>query len=283
MMKVTRTVLFTFALLFSSAAVQAQDLPLPSPKAEVKQNVGLTEISVVYHRPGVKDRKIFGDLIPFDKIWRTGANKATAVSFSTPVNIAGNEIPAGTYSLFTIPGKKEWKVILNSETELWGTGNYEEAKNVVEISVKPGKTDHVESFLIWFDAVESGKTHMKMAWERTVITVPIEVDYLEPAVANIDKEIEKTSSTFRLYNNAASFYLDNNLDAAKALEYAKLSVENEKRFWNIKTLSEAYAANGKFDKAIETAEESLRLSQEANYDPYVKMNQENIAKWKKEL
>lgn len=276
---------FIIIALFAAFTVslQAQDLPLPSPKAEVSQNIGLTEISVVYHRPGVKDRTVFGDLVPYGKVWRTGANKATAITFNTPVKIGGELIAAGSYSIFTVPGKKEWKVMLNKETELWGAGKYDEGKNVAEFSVKAEKVQHTENFLIWFDAVTSGQGVLKLAWEKTGISIPLEVEYLEPSVENIKSEIEKLSSVFRVYNNAASFYLDNNLNPEKALEYAKLSVENEKRFWNVKTLAEAYAANGNFEKAIETAEESKRLSEEANYAPYVKANEKSIEKWKKEL
>lgn len=266
-----------------SVTLNAQDLPLPSPKAEVAQTIGLTNISVIYHRPGVKDRAVFGELVPYGKVWRTGANKATAITFNTPVKFAGQVVAAGSYSIFTVPGKKEWKVMLNEETELWGAGDYDASKNIVEFTVPIEKVPHTESFLIWFDAVKSGEGMLKMAWAKTGISIPLEVDYMEPSVENIKNEIEKLSSVFRVYNNAASFYLDNDLEPKKALEYAKLSVENEKRFWNIKTLSEAYAANGNYEKAIETAEESKRLAEEANYAPYVKSNEQNIEKWKKEM
>lgn len=281
-MNKVKMIMIGFIVAFSTT-LNAQELPLPSPKAEVSQTIGLTKINVVYHRPAVKDRKIFGELVPYDKVWRTGANKATSISFNTPVKFAGKVVAPGNYSIFTVPGKKEWKIMLNEETELWGAGDFDESKNVAVFTVAVDKVPHTENFMIWFDAVKSGEGMLKMAWAKTGISIPLEVDYLEPSVANIQNEIKKLSSVFRVYNNAASFYLDNDLEPEKALDFAKLSVENEKRFWNVKTLSEAYAANGNYEKAIETAEESKRLSEEANYAPYVKANEKNIAKWKKEM
>ena len=122
--------------VFSLGLLQAQDLPMPSPAASVKQRVGLTDIEITYSRPGVKDRVIFGDLVPYNEMWRTGANKASAISFSTDVMIMGNELKAGTYAIFTTPGESEWEIIFNNNTEQWGTSAHKDEEDVLKIKVK---------------------------------------------------------------------------------------------------------------------------------------------------
>jgi len=273
-------VLLLVSFLFGMSGAFAQELPAPSPKGTVSQMIGLTNVTVDYSRPGVKGRTIWGDLVPYDNLWRTGANKATAITFDSPVKVNGKEVAAGTYSLFTIPGKDEWTVILNSETELWGTGGYKEENDVARVTAKPQKAPFVESMLFMFDNVKSGSASLSLVWAELQVSVQIETDYVDQALANIDAKIREMNGLFRVYHNAASFYLDNELDTEKALEYARKSVELDTRFWNVKKLSEAHAAAGNYKEAIEMAERSLNMSQEAGNQRYVSMNEENIAKWK---
>lgn len=269
-------------LLFAGTlSLNAQELPQPSPAATSMQRVGLTDVTVTYSRPSVKGREIWGDLVPYDKIWRTGANEATKLTFSTDVMIDGKNVPAGDYSLYTVPGKEKWTVIVNSKTGSWGTDGFDEAMDVARFEVTPEKADNVESMMIYMDNVRSGAVTCYISWAGVKVGFDIEVDFMSVAEANIDAAIKELDRGFRVYNSSASFHLNNEGDVKKALEYAQKSVEMEKRFWNVKTLSEAYAANGDYKMALETAEESLKMSQEAEYDPYIKMNEENIAKWKK--
>lgn len=278
-MKRNLLLILMFVGLFQFSTI-AQDLPQPSPAASVSQTVGLTHFTVTYSRPGVKGRTIFGDLVPYGKLWRTGANKCTVIEFDTDVMVEGNKVPAGKYSLFTIPEKDKWEIILNKNTELWGTGDYKQEEDIVRFFVKPEKTIITESMGFSFENVIKDDAQLVLTWSETLVRINVKVDSKETAMANIEGAIKKAQNEFRTYNKSSEYYLDNGIDAQQALTWAKKSVEMEKRFWNVKTLSEAYAATGDYKMAIKTAEESLKLSEEAKYEPYVKANQENIAKWK---
>ena len=163
-----KSVFTSILALFAFAAI-AQDLPQPSPAASVSQTIGLTEVEVVYSRPGAKGRTIFGDLVPYGEVWRTGANKATAITFSNDVTIDDKKVKAGTYSVFTKPGKKEWTVMFNSETELWGAGNYSSDNDVAVVKVKAAKmADEEESFTIGFTNISDEGADMYMRWENNL-------------------------------------------------------------------------------------------------------------------
>ncbi len=157
--------LLSLALLFVAlATVQsiAQDKKPASPKETVEGSIDGTKVSIVYHRPSAKGRKVMGDLVPFGQVWRTGANDATTITFDKAVSIEGKTLAAGTYSLFTIPGENEWTVIFNSEPKQWGAYKYDEKKDVLRVKVKPGKVDFTETFTISID-----KNGVNMSWENT--------------------------------------------------------------------------------------------------------------------
>lgn len=275
-----KKIVFLLAIYAVGSSLQAQDLPVPSPKSRVEQRVGVTDFAVEYARPSTNGRKIMGELVKYGEVWRTGANKATMIEFSTPAKIGGTQLPAGKYSIFTTPkDENAWMVHINKNTELWGTGDFKESENAASFDVKASKVEHIESMLIYFDNLKKGSANLILAWENTRISIPIEVDYVEMSIANIKNALAAEKVSFRAYINASRFYLDHNLDAAKALEWAKKSVEMEKHFWNLKTLSEAYANVGDYKNAVATAEESKTLSIEAKYDSYIKENEANIAKW----
>ncbi len=275
---------FVFALAAATWSTQAnaQDLPLPSPSAEVEQTIGLTEVEVEYHRPGAKERNVWGDLVPYGKLWRTGANKNTVIEFSTKASIAGQSVEAGKYSLFLNPNENEAELFLNTETEGWGTGKFQDSNTVLSASVEVQQAKgYTETMLFYFDNVTYGTADLILTWADRKIVIPIEVDYVSESLKNIEKAIKEDRENFRVYNNAASFYVDNNLDPAAAVKYARTSVELEEKFWNVKTLSEALAANEEYKEAVKVAEKSLKMSEEAEYEPYIKANTANIEKWKK--
>ena len=279
-MKQTIQSIFTLALSVAALSTIAQELPVPSPYAEVEQVIGLTEVEVEYSRPGQKDRTVWGDLVPYGKMWRAGANKATSIEFSSDVVIGGQEVAEGKYALFITPNEETVEVFINTKTDSWGTGDYNEEENVASFEAEITDTElEAESMLFYFDNVQSGSADLILTWAGKSITMPIEVDFIEASIENIKVAIEEDGENFRVYNNAAGFYLDNGLDAAKALEYAQKSVKMEQKFWNVKTLSEAFAANEDYKNAIKIAKESLKLSEEAEYAPYIKMNKANIEKW----
>ena len=271
---------FAAAFLGLAISVDAQELPVPSPYAEVEQRVGLTDIEVEYSRPGVKGRTIFGDLEPFDQVWRTGANAATKITFSTDVNFGGVDVEKGTYSIVSIPGKSEWKVMLNSDLNVQ-EGSYKAENDVAMITVKGMESDHTESMLFMFDNVKEESVDFIFEWEKSKWIIPIKVNAKDAAIKNIEEKLSEIENAFRPYNSSARYYLDAGLDLEKALMWSKKSVEMDERFWNVYTLSLIYEAMEDKKNAIKTAERSLELAVKAEYQPYIKMNKDNIAKWSK--
>lgn len=268
-------------LFLISVSVNAQDLPAPSPSATVKQRVGLTDVEITYSRPGVKDRVIFGDLVPYNELWRTGANKVSAISFSTDVTIMNNKLPAGTYAIFTIPGESEWTFIFNSNTEQWGTYAHKDEEDVFKVRINPESSEPTESMMFYFDDIRDESATINLQWATTRISIPFTVEVKEDAIKNIDAAIAEAQGTFRVYNNSARYYVDNNLDAAKALEWAKKSVSMEKKFWNLTTLARAQAANKMYKDAIKTAEEAKAMAVEEKNKAYTDQNTKNIETWSK--
>ncbi len=260
--------------------LQAQELPVPSPYAEVMQRIGLTDVKIMYSRPGVKDRTIFGELEAYDEVWRTGANAATKIELSTDATIGGKEVKAGTYSLFTIPGKEQWKVMLNSDTQA-SEGSYKAENNVAEIEVKASSSDMNETMLFYFENVKNDQAELVFEWEKVKWMVPIKVEVEEMAEKNIREKMDEIEKNYRAYNSSARYYYDNDKDLEQALKWAQKSVEIEERFWNVYTLSLIQAKMGKKKEAIATAKKSMELAEKDNYQPYVKMNKENIEKWSK--
>jgi hypothetical protein len=275
-----KTLFLTIAAL-CTVALQAQDLPQPSPKGEVEQVVGLTNIEVEYSRPSAKGRTIFGELVPYGKVWRTGANKATKFETDGTVLFAGEKVAAGEYSLFTIPSEGAWVIILNKNTELWGEGDRKEEEDVLQVKVEAMKCEDTETFTIEFADVKDDKANLVLRWANTKVNVPLEADATEQGIANIKEALSKPDVKSGGYNGAARFSLDRNVMTKEALEWATKSVAMDKKYWNLHTLARAQAANGMTKEAIATANESMKLAQEAGAESYVKMNRDKIAEWTK--
>ena len=258
----------------------AQELPVPSSKAEVQQRVGLTDFTINYSRPNVKEREIFGGLVPYSKVWRAGANMATTIEFNSAVEFDGKKVEAGKYSIFIIPESDSWKIMLNSVWNTSGTGDYDAENDVATLNAKVVNSgSKVESWTIGFDAVVGDNAVLYFSWDGVIVKVPVKASSKDMAEANIKSKLEELDRVYSSYNGIARYYLSEG-NNEEALKYALMSVESAEKFWNVKVLSEAYAANGDYKNAIETAEKSLKMSQEAEYEPYIKMNTENIAKWK---
>jgi hypothetical protein len=277
--------IFAGALVLLVAAAQAQlTTPQPSPTATINQKLGLTDISVTYSRPGAKNRVVFGELVPFGKVWRTGANKATSVTFSTDVNLGGKDVKAGTYSLFTIPNSAEWTVILNSNTELWGAGKYDEAKDVARFTIKPTiLNDIVETFTIDFSHLVGSDGHMNLSWENTRVAIAVKTD----ANGMIEKQIKEIlvdGPSAGTYYNAARFYVENDKDMNQALTWINAAINKRpEAFWYMHYKAKIQAKMGKTKEAIATAEKSLTMAKE-NEDGdygYIANNEKLIAELKK--
>ena len=250
------------AKIATSASI-AQALPTPSPLGKVEQRVGLTDISVEYSRPSMKGRKIFGDLVPYGEVWRTGANRATIISLSSAVVLEGEKLAPGKYALFTLPAEGKWQVILNSDTNLWGAYDRKPDLDVFTVTIAPSSCAATETFTIEFADVKDDKASLILRWESTAVTLHIEADATELAMANIKTALAKPDADYRAYSRSAQFCLDRKMDPAQALEWAVKGVKLQAKYWNTFTLAQAYFATG--DEAVKLAEAEKDSGAVKNY------------------
>ena len=256
--------------------------PQPSPKATVEQRVGLTDISVEYSRPGVKGRAVFGDLVPYGKTWRTGANSNTKVTFSSDVSIDGQTLNAGSYGLYTVPNKNSWEVMFYSESDNSGVPrDWDDTKVVAKTSVEVYSMPmNVETFTITFDDVSGTSAVIGLLWEKTYIGIKFEVPTDKLVSETIDA-VMATSPEAGDYYNAAIYYRQQDLDIKKANEWMEkaMSLTEKPAFWQLRQQSLIYAKMGDTEKAIAVAEKSLELSKKAGNEAYIKMNTQSLAEW----
>ena len=259
--------------------------PQPSPKATVEQRVGLTDVSVEYSRPGVRGRTIFGDLVPFGKTWRTGANSNTKVTFSSDVSIDGQTLNAGSYGLYTVPNENSWEIIFYSESDNSGVPrDWDDTKIVAKTSVEVYSMPmNVETFTITFDDVSSTSAVIGLLWEKTYVGIKFEVPTDKLVSETIDA-VMAASPEAGDYYNAAIYYRQQDLDIKKANEWMEkaMSLTEKPAFWQLRQQSLIYAKMGETEKAIAVAEKSLELSKEAGNEAYIKMNTQSLAEWKTE-
>ena len=256
--------------------------PQPSPKATVEQRVGLTDISVEYSRPGVKGRAVFGDLVPYGKTWRTGANFNTKVTFSSDVSIDGQTLNAGSYGLYTVPNKNSWEVMFYSESDNSGVPrDWDDTKVVAKTSVEVYSMPmNVETFTITFDDVSGTSAVIGLLWEKTYIGIKFEVTTDKLVSETIDA-VMAASPEAGDYYNAAIYYRQQDLDIKKANEWMEkaMSLTEKPAFWQLRQQSLIYAKMGDTEKAIAVAEKSLELSKKAGNEAYIKMNTQSLAEW----
>ena len=259
--------------------------PQPSPKATVEQRVGLTDISIEYSRPGVRGRTIFGDLVPFGKTWRTGANSNTKVTFSSDVSIDGQTLKAGSYGLYTVPNENSWEVMFYSESDNSGVPrDWDNTKVVAKTSVEVYSMPmNVETFTITFDDVSGTSATLGILWEKTYVGIKLEVPTDKLVSETIDA-VMAASPEAGDYYNAAIYYRQQDLDIKKANEWMEkaMSLTEKPAFWQLRQQSLIYAKMGETEKAIAVAEKSLELSKAAGNEAYVKMNTQSLAEWKTE-
>ena len=209
----------TGGLIAQNAPAPKVEFPALSPAATLKQRVGLTNIEVNYSRPSVRGRKIFGGLEPYGSVWRTGANAATRISFSTPVKLNGADLAAGTYELFTIPNPTEWTVIIHKNASEWGAYTYDAKDDVARIAVKPvALAQPVETFTIDINDIRDDSAMLNLSWEKTRVPVKIALDVTSTLVPQIEA-VMSSDATKKPYFQSAMFYLEHNLDLKKAAEW----------------------------------------------------------------
>ena len=258
-----KKILPVVAMALAAFTSNAQELPAASPIGTVKQRIGLTDVEVTYARPSAKGRKVFGQLVEYKKLWRTGANGSTILQFSTDVTLAGQPLSAGKYSVFTIPGEKEWTLILNQSTELWGIDGYDEANDVLRVTLEPRKVPFLETMELAFNQVTMDGAVLQLAWETTAIEIPIVVNTHQKAMDNIERAIEEKPSDARVYRNAASYLNNVDKELPVALGFAERSVQLAPDYWYGHYLyAQLLRKNQREKEAIKSAETALKLGQE---------------------
>jgi hypothetical protein len=279
-----KKIIIALAIIIANFTIEAQvKTPQSSPKANVFQTVGLTDVEVVYSRPAARGRAVFGNLVPFGKLWRTGANENTTISFSDDVIIEGKTLKKGKYALYTIPKIGSWEIIFYNTTNNWGTPeDFTEANVALRTTVKEeALSKAVESFTIGINNLDTNFAYLEMAWENSLVDMKFEVPTQKTAISNIEKALAGPSAGD--YFSAAQYLFQSNGDIAKARAYVDKALEMsiEQPFWYNRLKSLIQAKQGDKKGAIETAKLSLAAAEMAKNQDYVKMNKESIADWSK--
>jgi hypothetical protein len=264
-----------------SLGINAQSLktPQPSTTQTIKQDLGIGSVELSYSRPGMKGRKIFGDLVPFGKVWRTGANSATTLQFSDSVTIGGTRIAPGKYGLLTIPDKDQWTVIISQQTDVTSPAAYQQDKDLARLTVKPvNNTSPVETFTMQFANVKSNSADLQIMWDNTTVNVPITTDVESKVMAQIDNLMNKDNKP---YFQSAMYYMETGKDLNQALAWLDKAIEqNPTAFWVYHQKANALAKLGRKDEAKTTALKSMNLAKEAKNDDYVELNKKLISNLK---
>ncbi|WP_431135404.1 DUF2911 domain-containing protein [Psychroserpens mesophilus] len=278
-----KKLLLVFAVFTMSFSVNAQiETPQPSPFSKMEQKVGLTDVSLEYSRPNMRGRTIFGDLVPYNKLWRTGANKNTMITFSDDVTVEGKTLKAGSYAIFVTPSEKSWDVVFYSDTENWGAPReWDETKVAAKVTAEvyplPMK---IETFTISFDDLASDSAVLGMMWSDVYVGVKFEVPTDKVVTASIDKAMAGPGADD--YYAAARYYLEADKDIKQAVQWIDKAIDmtkDEPRFWWLRQQSLIHAKAGNKDKAIAAAKASMAGAKEAKNDDYVKMNMDSLKEW----
>ena len=270
-------------LLCSGLAVAQIQTPQPSPSTTLEQVVGLTEVKIEYSRPAMRGRTIMGDLVPYGSLWRTGANKNTTLSFSDPVTVGGQALAAGTYALFTRPGKSLWEVFFYTETENWGTPQEWQSKSVAAVIEVPTQSlaEPQESFTISINELTNTGANIHLSWENTRVTLPLEVPTDEKTMASIKETMKGTPKAGDLYQ-AAVYYRESGRDLQTAKKWIAKAIEMDPgKYWMFRQQALILADLNEKEAAIKAAQSSLELAEKAGNQDYVRLNTKAIEEWSK--
>nr|WP_297782807.1 DUF2911 domain-containing protein [uncultured Allomuricauda sp.] len=283
-MKKFALLLFTMATCFSLEA-QIQT-PAPSPFSTLEQKVGLTDVTVKYSRPAMRGRTVFGDLVPYGAIWRTGANQNTVITFSDDVTVKGKELKAGSYAIYTRPDEAVWEVFFYTDTENWGNPQeWDASKVAATVKVETMEIPMpIESFTITVDDLHNNGATLGIMWENTYVGVDFVVPTVDKAIRSIEETMaNKEDLTANDYYAAGSYYFAEGMNMEQAKEWVDKAVEMDggKAYWMMRTQSLIYAKMGDKKAAIEAAKRSLAAAQAAGNPDYVKMNKDSLKEWAK--
>ena len=277
-----KKILIALAIILAPFATEAQiKTPQASPKAYIKQTVGLTDVEVTYSRPGARGRAVFGNLVPFGKLWRTGANENTIINFGDDVVIDGKTLKKGKYAIYTIPKIESWEVIFYLSTDNWGLPeNWSDAYVALRTTVKENALPTpVESFTIGINGLDPNFAYLEMAWENSHVALKFEVPTAKTATASIDKVLAGPSSNDYFAAAQYLFQSNGNIETAKTYVDKSLDISAEKPYYILRLKSLIQAKQGDKKGAVETAKASLAAAETANNQDYVKMNKDSIAEW----
>jgi tetratricopeptide (TPR) repeat protein len=260
-----RGVLFCLLTAAMSGVSPAQsfvlDLPLQSQRAQISQRIGITDITISYHRPLVKDRKVWDDVVPYGKVWRAGANENTTITFSDPVQIEGKPLDKGTYGLHMIPNADEWTIIFSKNSTSWGAFTYDQAEDALRVTVKPKAADMHNALTFDFDQLQPDSAVVELEWEKVAVPFKVSVDVHDVVQASLKKQLRNLSQyTWMSWDDAATYLLTEKISLDDALKFADKSIENEDRYDNEMTKSKVLAALNRKDEAATAQKKALDLA-----------------------
>ncbi len=270
---------FMFCFATTTISIAQIRMPAPSPTQTIKQDFGLSSIELTYSRPGIKGRKIFGELVPYGKMWRTGANGATRIKFGDDVVIGGQQVKAGEYALYSIPNENEWEIILNKGVDNGGLAGYKPKDDVTRFKVKPTSSPMpAETFSIGFGEVKPSSTELQLRWENTAVNIPITTDVESKVMAQINDVMNKDNKP---YYQSALYYAENGKDMKQALTWFDKAIEqNPKGYWIYHQKANALVKMGKKEEAKMAAQKSMEVARQEKNDDYVKLNEKLLASLK---
>ena len=275
-MKQLFLIVFVTFLAFTFLSAQNVKTPRPSPDALVTQTVGVTDITIEYSSPGVKERKIWGELVPFNEIWRTGANEVTTITFEDDVKVNGNELKAGTYGIHTIPGENEWQIIFSGDTKVGDGSTFDEKKEVLRLKVKPEQSSFLERMTFMFTNTTDNSTTTNLVWENLKVSFNIEANTQELTLSKAKENISWLP-TFQ----AANYCLQNDVNLEQAMKWIEASVLLNEVYWNTRIKAQIQQKLGMNEDAVSTMEKAILLGAEMDEPPfdYDRMK-EMLSSWK---
>ena len=266
-----KTILFLLIHLSFSMSFAQVKMPALSPVQTIKQDIGVGFIELKYARPSVRDRKIFGDVVPYNTMWRTGANAATLIKFTDKVTINNNVLDTGSYAVYTIPGKEKWEIIFNNGVSNWGTDGYKETEDVLRITVPVHKLKKaVETFTIGFENMKPSACDIHLAWEKTDVSFSVTMDVKEKLKVQIEAAMNGEKKP---YYQAAQFYNEYETDLPKALMYVDKAIEaNQTAYWIMLYKAKIQEKMGDFNGALISSQQSMEAAKKADNPDYIKSN-----------
>ncbi len=276
-----KKLLLLVVVAITAMSVNGQTLPKPSPTGSNTITVGVTQVTIDYSRPGVKDREIFGNLLPFGELWRFGANGATVLTVDTDVEFEGGSLKAGSYAVYAIPNEGSWEIIFNRDTKS-STQTYKEDLDVLRLEVEPMENSFTETFTLEVDKIRDNSAALVMLWEKTRVEIPFTVNTNELAVENIKKALEEGKDLGKVNENAANFYYSTLKDNKTALKYVSASVKSGETYRNLFLKARILKELGEDNEAKRLASNALDLANKEDAKGYANFISGTLDSWKKQ-